>query len=290
MIFQDFEISDLWRIYEKSIEIGKKISEQNASNESSLCYYNLRIPILILLYELVNCNEIKNFKSIKSKSYYNIFDNLCEIIDSNNETQKTDSAKILKRITREILKNGVLVFFPSEKTRKDCFLKMIENNIDTNLSKETSVNLDVKTDFSFKRHTTQLLFEAFCNLFCLDKYILVKYLYIALKMRDIENMSIGTSSIGVNLNTILNFKNNSQNGDKISKMISTYNNGKNIIFNKRGDVDNSYNSYYSFKDLHHSNSEDFAIFEYEQSKPILEDFTRIFSEYLELTEYVPKDS
>lgn len=200
MLFQDFEISDLWKIYEKSIEIGHKLNgiQQRATSQF---YFNLRIPVLILLYELVNCNEIKHLKlENKSKSYCNIFDNLCDIIDQKSHelllrfdggnehddacfSKQPDAIdKILKRITKEILKNGVLVFFPSEKTRKDCFLKMIEKNIDSGVCDEASLpvlitsNLKVKTDFSFKHQSTQLLFEAFCNLFCLDKYALVKYL------------------------------------------------------------------------------------------------------------------
>lgn len=165
--------------------------------------------MLILLYELVNCKEIKHLEKPSaspntSTSYYTIFDQLCELIDSTDD-HLSQSDRILKRITREILKNSVLVFFPSERTRKDCFLKMIENNIECqNLDSAStahaacsrSVDLNVKTDFSFKRQSTQLLFEAFCNLFCLDKYILVKYL-----VNNSENLFENT----LNCNETLNF-------------------------------------------------------------------------------------
>lgn len=201
LVFQDFEINDLWKIYEKSIEIGQNLTSQEKQEQNdcftSVFYFNLRIPLLILLDELVSCNEIKQINEPnKPKSYCNIFDNLCDIIDSNSDEHfqtnneiadsKPDATdRILKRITKEILKNGVLVFFPTEKTRKDCFLKMIENNIHSSSiindneqksNSSTLSNMNVKTDFSFKRHSTQLLFEAFCNLFCKDKYALVKYL------------------------------------------------------------------------------------------------------------------
>lgn len=196
LVFQDFELSDLWKIYEKSIEIGRKISEKQVESKTSIFYFNLRIPLLILLYELVNCNEIKIIKNPESSSYYNIFDNLCEIIDSKNQVLSNESDKVLKQITKEILKNGVLVFFPDEKTRKECFLKMVENNID-NEKKDSTCLMNVKTDFSFSRYSTQLLFEAFCNLFCMDKYSLVKYL-----INNSENLFETSDSCNETINFI----------------------------------------------------------------------------------------
>ena len=159
LIFKNFEISDLWKIYEKTFEIGKRLPEDSTS--SSL-YYNLRIPILILLYELVKCDEIKQMKSPATHSYQDIFDNLRDIIDRNQLSTHAD--KLMKRITQEILKHGVLVFFPSEVTRKDVFMQMIENN-----------NIE-QSCFSFNCESTHFLFEAFCHLYCLNKSLLLKYL------------------------------------------------------------------------------------------------------------------
>ena len=168
MLFKNFEIADLWKIYEKAFEIGKRLPEESTS--SSL-YYNLRIPILILLYELVNCDEIKQMKSPASHSYQDIFDNLRDIIDRNQSSSHAD--KLMKRITQEILKHGVLVFFPSEVTRKDVFMQMIDNN---------SNNIE-QSRFSFQCESTHFLFEAFCNLYCLNKSLLLKYL-----LNDATNM------------------------------------------------------------------------------------------------------
>lgn len=160
--FHDFDITNLWKIYDKAQEIDSK-----NNNHSS---FNLRIPILILLYQLVNCNEIKHNNEIsrsnnlnQEKSYQSIFEKLCEIIDKNDCESSNDNEeekKILRTITREILKNGLMVFFPSENERKDYFMFMIQEN----------------SNISFQKTSTKLIFEAFCNLFCTNKTNLIQNL------------------------------------------------------------------------------------------------------------------
>ena len=89
MSFDEFDITDLWKIYEKSIAIGKKYfaledlhKTENDRKISSPLYFNLKIPMLILFVKLVDCHEIKNsIQNSKQISYQNIFDSLCEIID-----------------------------------------------------------------------------------------------------------------------------------------------------------------------------------------------------------------
>ena len=147
--------------------------------------------MLILFVKLVDCHEIKNsIQNSKQISYQNIFDSLCEIIDENMtiETNIVDSSKneahhaksLLKKVAEKILNNGLLVFFPSEKERKECFLYMVEKNTDFLNSKDTKTNLEnsymTKSDMSLKRPSTKLLFEAFCNLFSSNKSNLIQHL------------------------------------------------------------------------------------------------------------------
>lgn len=94
--FDSFEVPMLWTIYEKSIEIG-------GSGDAALEHFrSLRIPALILLYELVNCNEMKaltaptddgsssssekKLLSIQTSQQHQqnakILENLCELIDA----------------------------------------------------------------------------------------------------------------------------------------------------------------------------------------------------------------
>ena len=210
--FEDFEIVDLWKIYEKSYEIGKKCAileqSENSTETTSSLYFNLKIPVLILLYELANCNEIKaNIESSASKenSYQNIFNNLCEIIDkcetnadsglATNQTTGTnkDLEKILKLIAQEILKNGLLLFFPSEKERRECFIYMIEKNTISynDEASETLIKIEnpylTTSDMSLKRPSTKLLLEAFCNLFCSNKSNLIQHFNKSPNMFDNSN-------------------------------------------------------------------------------------------------------
>ena len=79
----------------------------------------------------------------------------------------------MTKITREILKKGVLVFFPDE-VRKDVFMQMIDSNTYVESKKKT---------FSFELESTYILFEAFCNLFCQDKTMYLRHL-----VKNIDNL------------------------------------------------------------------------------------------------------
>jgi len=206
--FDEFDITDLWKIYEKSIMIGKKYSTleslQKADDDqklSSSLFFNLKIPMLILFVKLVDCQEIKSsIQNSKQISYQNIFDSLCEIIDedSTNAVIGQTSPKselhvksFLKKVAEKILNNGLLVFFPSEKERKECFLYMVEKNTSVLDAKGSTMNLEnsymTKSDMSLKRPSTKLLFEAFCNLFCSNKSNLIQHLNKSSKMFDDSN-------------------------------------------------------------------------------------------------------
>lgn len=172
LIVDNFEIADLWDIYEKAIEINETNSPTDTQIELSNDF-DLSIPILIIVYELINCDEKRNEKNRGPQLYQNIFENLCKIIDSKKKS--SNSALIMTKITREILKNGVLVFFPNE-VRKEVFMQMIENNIDrSHVLNPDTVESKTKT-FSFDLESTYILFEAFCNLFCQNKTIYLRHL------------------------------------------------------------------------------------------------------------------
>ena len=206
-MFDDFNLTDLWKIYQRSIEIGQEKSElEKLKTDDKACeirsetYFNLKIPVLILLYELVNCDEIKNQETnnssnsaiINNRSYQEIFANLCEIIDENDEKTPSDLPQplpklYLKKITKEIIKNGLLVFFPSDKIRKESFFEMIETSID-----QPTKN-DVNS--SFKKLSTQLLFKSFCNLFCYNKSILIHHLKKSESSSLFENASFCSETL-----------------------------------------------------------------------------------------------
>lgn len=82
--FEQLEIANLWQVYEKSIEIGKKPDQER--------FTSLKIPSLILLYELVNCAEMKTSEMGKNEAVVaqrqnaKILENLCELIDGKSET------------------------------------------------------------------------------------------------------------------------------------------------------------------------------------------------------------
>ena len=206
--FDEFDITHLWKIYEKAYEIGGKFaylesmqsdSDAKIASPSSQLYFNLKIPMLILFVKLVDCAEIRNnIQNAKQVSYQNIFDSLCEIIDSSTSDDQTTVSKseaqtrtLLKKVAEKILNNGLLVFFPSEKERKECFLYMIEKNTISLDKKAASGNLTqlencymTKSDMSLKRPSTKLLFEAFCNLFCSNKSNLIQHLNKSSNMFD----------------------------------------------------------------------------------------------------------
>lgn len=134
---------------------------------------NLHIPILILLYQFVNCDEIKESIAATNHSHKNIFDNLREIVD--NTTTPLDStnntALIIRSLTKEILKNGILVFFSCVKIQKQVFMQMIQTNIEQGAANKTDGDC-----FSFDLESTHILFESFCDLYSKNKTLLIKHL------------------------------------------------------------------------------------------------------------------
>ncbi len=203
--FEAFEVNDLWGVYEKACELNsKKRPDENTSNP-----LNLNVPVLILMHELVRCSEIKsNFETDKhdeSHSYKNILDRLFEIIDKDEampedtgESEKCSSnlSNLLKTIAKEILKNGIWIFFPSEKLRKEFFLSMVEANSRSAQEQQKQES----GDLSFTRESTKLLFEAFCNLFTTKKHLLIQH-FVKTGVNIFENE---TSSLVRVLNFIEN--------------------------------------------------------------------------------------
>jgi hypothetical protein len=89
--FEQLEIANLWQVYEKSIEIGKKPDQER--------FTSLKIPALILLYELVNCAEMKTSEMGKNEAVVvqrqnaKILENLCELIDGKSESSSNADDK-----------------------------------------------------------------------------------------------------------------------------------------------------------------------------------------------------
>lgn len=98
--FEQFEVSTLWRVYEKAIEIGSG-GGGDGDGVNRAYFASLKIPALILLYELVNCNEMKaspasdkltvaGDQSVQERNRQNaqILENLCALIDASPRDNK----------------------------------------------------------------------------------------------------------------------------------------------------------------------------------------------------------
>lgn len=201
----EFEVSTLWRIYEKT-----------SSNKTLAIISDLKIPALILFYELVNCNEMKSLthRSItktatspndnkdnnnkpskigsNERNVY-ILTKLCELIDdadsakndkdSSSCKQESSIDFVLKTITKQIVKNGISVFFPSSDECRDYFFAIVDEN--TTTTKVTDENPSppieqatspIKLETSLSKPSGKLLFEALCNLFSSNRSNMVQYL------------------------------------------------------------------------------------------------------------------
>jgi len=164
IVIKHFEVSDLWTIY----EICKQQQDQSSTTATTSSFSGLQIPILILLYQLVNCDdEINSSGSIGNNNkpthtYDSIFKSLCYIID-----ESAFENEIIKKITKEILRNGLMVFFPDEPAREKVFLQMIQANPATTEGQNNQ--------FSFSLESTHIIFEAFCRLFAANKALLVNH-------------------------------------------------------------------------------------------------------------------
>jgi hypothetical protein len=91
----------------------------------------------------------------------------------------------LQKITQEIIKNGIAVFFPSDKECREYFLQMIEDNtrekgnVDSPKEKEStsqSTGACFKYQATLSKASGKLLFEAFCSLFCSNKTNIIQHL------------------------------------------------------------------------------------------------------------------
>lgn len=169
--FDKFQIDDLWKIYLKSIQLIEKKSPQ--SNDFLLS--NVKVPILILLFELVNCAEIKlNLKQTKSS---HILQSLCKIIDVYEGDKKNDNLdqknQMLLDITKEIIRNGVGVFFQQNE-----LIELFENLIKQNSACPDLNNDHVmfKQDMFLNKTSNQILFQAFCKQLTENKLGLVQYI------------------------------------------------------------------------------------------------------------------
>lgn len=147
----------------------------NNQQQVSTSKNNLHIPILILLYQFVNCDEIKESIEANNRSHQNIFDNLRQIVDNDEHLEtivsfdsSNNTALTVRNLTKEILKNGILVFFSSEDIQKQVFMQMIQSNIEPGTEK-----IDC---FSFDLESTHILFESFCHLYTNNKTMLIKHL------------------------------------------------------------------------------------------------------------------
>lgn len=206
-------MSTLWRIYEKTSSSNKQTPAPAAAAATSID--DLKIPALILFYELVNCNEMKSLthRSVtktsnspndnkdnnklaqvdKERNVY-ILTKLCELIDDSNSknpscTPETSSIDfVLKTITKQIVKNGISVFFPSSDECRDYFFAIVDENSTTTPNLAANENPSspieqasfstspIKLETSLSKPSGKLLFEALCNLFSSNRSNMVQYL------------------------------------------------------------------------------------------------------------------
>ena len=224
--YDQFDISDLWNIYERieaaaaksphrpqrqrascddeqRIEVDGDDIEEEEENGSDGDYRGLQVPVLILLYELVVCDETRRAQrqdvtssspntasfasslsssSSSSCSYQRIFDALCRSVDAASAAQTAAAAAavvdlhelVVASIGVEILKCGLATFFPSESERIDYFIRMVEANT-TSLNAKSD-NKDKTRDGVFHSASNRLIFESFCHLFGANKTNLIQHL------------------------------------------------------------------------------------------------------------------
>lgn len=154
----------------KSIQILESNSDLN-----DFLLSNLKVPILILLFELVNCIEIKsNLTQTKSS---HILQNLCNIIDAYEGDKKNDNLdqknQMLLEITKEIIRNGVGVFF-----QQNDLLELFESLIrqKTTFESSTSDSMLFNQDMSLNKTSNQILFQACCKQLTEKKIDLIQFI------------------------------------------------------------------------------------------------------------------
>ncbi len=175
-----FDLNDLWCLYQKSIDLGLE---------------NVQHKTLELLHELVKCQEIRTIiensfspssliqnKIENEKKTPKILDKLFELIDQSNDNS-------FSVISREILKNGIWMFFPTEQERLDYFLSMLDSSDDSIFN---SLN---------QKPSIKLAFESLCNLFTSDKQSLIQHLTKSDNLFDDEKQN----TVPCDLNSLNNF-------------------------------------------------------------------------------------
>lgn len=97
-----------------------------------------------------------------------------------HKTEETSLDRVLKTITKQIIKNGISVFFSSSNECRHYFLSMVDTNTGKSSPKSSSPSSSTTTTFkyetSLKKPSGKLLLEALCNLFCSSKSNMVQYL------------------------------------------------------------------------------------------------------------------
>lgn len=170
--FDQLDMYDIWSLFEKTFEIESKLANEERSD--LIC--NIKIPLLMLVFELVSANQI-NANTCQAKPHQKIFNCLCDIIDMKEyEGADGQSLIVLKRICEEIIKSGLLVFFPTEKERQEFFNAILEKSSigkEHTANDDAQINVDSTAEFmssmSLKQHSKNMILEAFCYFYCQNK-------------------------------------------------------------------------------------------------------------------------
>ena len=209
--FEEFLISDLWKLYETIL--NECDGKENQHNNNIKC---LKIPILCLLYELVNCIEIKSF-NYAFELNQKVLDYLINLINSDDDdntrirtNENEGELKHIKIISKHILLNGIDVFFPTFELRKKCLMLMLDLNLSQNDKRQQQQQQQqppilLESNFNdylsniANNKSSNLLFEAFCNLFFKAKASLL----IDLSIKNLLSYSVESNqSMQENFNLI----------------------------------------------------------------------------------------
>jgi hypothetical protein len=175
--FDELDIHDIWSLFEKTFEIESIL----ANEEKADLVCNVKIPLLMLVFELVSSNQIKA-NTCQAKPHQKLFNCLCDIIDlKENEEIDGQSLVVMKRISEEIIKNGLLIFFPTEKERQEFFNAILEKSslpIGKESTSDNGMRLKTNSDSEgtelmsnilLKQHSKNMILEAFCYFYCQNK-------------------------------------------------------------------------------------------------------------------------
>ena len=188
----------MWKLYETIVNDSDKLNHKQ-KNSKIKC---LKIPILCLLYELVNCAEIKSFNYAFTLNQ-KVLDYLINLINSDDMSHENDDEELqhIKIISKHILLNGIDVFFPTFELRKQCLMLMLDLNLSQNtentnqrIELPASEKMETNSFNSYlsniaNKKSSNLLFEAFCNLF----YNAKSSLLVDLSIKNLLNYSLNES-------------------------------------------------------------------------------------------------